>query len=164
MSSKIFVMRGVSCCGKSTYVRKELGFDEHDILSSDFFRGLLFSDQSFQRRNDLVFKTLHKILDERLHHHVFNTVMDAMHLSISDTKTIRELAERHNAYVNVISIIPPSFDVLKQRHAERKEKGLVWVPDEIIQKMIDRYNNCNESFIKMAREQQNFSFVEVNYE
>ena len=60
----LVVLIGPSGCGKSTFARSH--FKPTEVLSSDYFRGLVSDDENDQTSTDDAFETLHFVAARRL--------------------------------------------------------------------------------------------------
>ena len=84
---------GVSGSGKSTFAAKH--FRPTQVLSSDFFRGLVSDDENDQSASAAAFDALHYVAAKRLAAGQM-TVIDATNTQREPRKTIVELARKHH--------------------------------------------------------------------
>src|SRR5438874_8801722 len=84
---------GPSGSGKSTFARKH--FKPTEVLSSDFFRGLISDDESNQAVTAEAFDALHYVLGKRLAG-MRLTVVDATNLQPDARKPLLALARRYH--------------------------------------------------------------------
>src|SRR6185437_12171847 len=84
---------GPSGCGKSTFAHKH--FQPTEILSSDFFRGLVCDDQENQAASRDAFELLHFAAAKRLARRRL-TVIDATNVMREARKQILDLARRYH--------------------------------------------------------------------
>jgi polynucleotide kinase-phosphatase len=84
---------GPSGAGKSTFARKH--FRPTEVLSSDFFRGLIADDQADQAVSADAFDVLHLVAAKRLAHRRL-TVIDATNVQPEHRKQLLEIARKHN--------------------------------------------------------------------
>ncbi len=90
----LVLLVGPSGCGKSSFARAH--FKPTEILSSDYFRGLLCDDEMNQAASRDAFWLLHVICAKRLENHKF-TVIDATNVRPESRKPLLEMARWHGA-------------------------------------------------------------------
>ena len=90
----LVLMVGPSGSGKSTFARKH--FKPTEILSSDFFRGLLCDDEMNQAASSDAFEVLHLICGKRLERGKL-TVIDATNVRSESRKPFLEMARKYHA-------------------------------------------------------------------
>ena len=157
----LFIMRGTTCSGKDTFI--EQFFPEStNILSSDFMRGLLTGDVECQRDNDLVFKTLFEIMENRFVNRADWTVFNATNLRIKDCRPAIDLCLKFRVPFTFLSIHPPSIEVLKSRNEQRYNATGIHIPEAVIEKHYDRYFNAFEPFALEAVNNPLCSLIEVD--
>jgi protein phosphatase len=83
---------GPSGCGKSTFARKH--FKATEVLSSDFFRGLVSDDEASQAASKDAFEVLHFIAAKRLAG-LRLTVIDATNVQAEARKPLLALARKY---------------------------------------------------------------------
>ncbi len=96
----LVLLVGPSGSGKSTFARRH--FRPTEILSSDFFRGLVCDDEADQSANKDAFEILHAAAAKRLARGKL-TVIDATNLQPEGRKPLRELARRY--HVQPVAIV-----------------------------------------------------------
>jgi polynucleotide kinase-phosphatase len=84
---------GASGCGKSTFARKH--FRPTEVLSSDFFRGLVADDEGDQSASKDAFELLHFAAAKRLARRRL-TVVDATNVKPEARKQLLDLARRYH--------------------------------------------------------------------
>jgi protein phosphatase len=84
---------GASGCGKSTFARRH--FKPTEILSSDFFRGMVCDDENSQAASKDAFELLHFAAAKRLAGRKF-TVIDATNVKVEARKQVLDLAKRYH--------------------------------------------------------------------
>ena len=89
----LVVLIGPSGAGKSTFARRH--FKPTEVLSSDFFRGLVCDDEAEQSVNRDAFESLHFILGKRLANRRF-TVVDATNVQAAARQTLLGLARKYH--------------------------------------------------------------------
>src|SRR5919202_337592 len=82
---------GPSGCGKSTFARRH--FRATEVLSSDFFRGVVSDDEANQSASKDAFELLHLAAAKRLARRRL-TVVDATNVQPEGRKQLLELARR----------------------------------------------------------------------
>src|SRR5580704_14487154 len=89
----LVLLIGPSGCGKSTFARRH--FKPTEILSSDFFRGMLADDDTDQTVSADAFELMHLVCAKRLTAGRL-TVIDATNVRHESRKPFIELARKHN--------------------------------------------------------------------
>jgi protein phosphatase len=96
---------GPSGAGKSTFARRT--FRPTEVLSSDFFRGLVSDDEMDQSASKDAFEALHFVAAKRLAAGRL-TVLDATHVNRDARKHVVSLAREHNVFaVAIVFHLPP---------------------------------------------------------
>jgi polynucleotide kinase-phosphatase len=159
----LVVLVGPSGCGKSTFARRH--FRPTEVLSSDFFRGVVADDENDQSASKDAFDLLHAAAAKRLARRRF-TVIDATNVKAEARKPLLELARRyHYLTAAVVFNLPPEvcegYDrqrpertvgphVIRGQHEhmrrslgglEKESFGRVWVlssPEEVAGAVIER--------------------------
>jgi len=90
----LVLLIGPSGCGKSTFARKH--FKATEILSSDFFRGMLCDDEMNQAASADAFELLHLVCSKRLAAGRL-TVIDATNVRPASRKPFIEMARKYHA-------------------------------------------------------------------
>jgi len=159
----IILMRGASCSGKGTFIKKFFGEEnKNHVLSSDNFREMICGTISEQRQNKTVFETIHKMLEFRLTNRVPLTVLDSTHLRFKDCQEVVDLAKRYHTHIMCISILPPSLSELELRNQKRCDETGVYIPHGVIERHHHRYQASMEPFIKEAIYNEYFKFTEID--
>ncbi len=115
----LVLMIGPSGCGKSTFARTH--FKPTEVLSSDFFRGMLSDDEMNQAASDDAFDLLHLVCAKRLAAGRL-TVIDATNVRPDSRKPFLEAARKYHAQpVAVVFDFSAEFchERNQQRLAER---------------------------------------------
>jgi protein phosphatase len=107
----IVALVGASGSGKSTFARKH--FKPTEVLSSDFYRGLVSDDENDQSASDDAFDVLHYIAGKRLRRGNL-VVVDATNVTPEARKPILALARQY--HVIPVAIV---FDVPERLAHER---------------------------------------------
>ena len=110
----LVLMVGPSGSGKSTFARRH--FKPTEVLSSDFFRGLLCDDEMNQAASEDAFAVLHLICAKRLAHGKL-TVIDATNVRPESRKPFLEMARKYHA--QPVAVV---FDFAAEFCHERNQK------------------------------------------
>jgi len=114
----LVVLIGASGSGKSIFARRH--FKATEILSSDFFRGVVSDDENDQGATSDAFAVLHYVLEKRLAARRL-TVIDATNVRPEDRKHLVELARRHHALaVAIVFDVPEAL--CHERNASRPNR------------------------------------------
>jgi protein phosphatase len=100
----LVVLIGTSGSGKSTFARRH--FKPTEVLSSDYFRGLVSDDENDQTISTPAFETLHFVAAKRLQLGRL-VVVDATNVQPDARKPLVELARRHHVIPVAIVIDVP---------------------------------------------------------
>ncbi len=111
---------GASASGKTTFAHKY--FKSNEVLSSDFFRGMVGEDENDQSVTNEAFELLYKAADLRLTLGK-SAVIDATNLQKNSRKSIIALAKRQNVHAVAI-VLDISMKTLLERNNQRSDKQL----------------------------------------
>src|SRR5438105_3309516 len=111
----LVVMVGPSGSGKSTFARRH--FKPTEVLSSDFFRGLVCDDEAEQSVNKDAFESLHFILNKRLLNRRL-TVVDATNVQVEPRQTLLGLARKYH-YLTTAIVLDLPEDVCQSHNRQR---------------------------------------------
>ena len=114
----LVVLMGASGAGKSTYARKH--FLETEILSSDFFRGLVSDDENDQSATKDAFEALHYILEKRLAAGRL-TVIDATNVQRDARRPLIALAKKYHFFLVAIALNLPE-SLCHERNQQRPNR------------------------------------------
>ncbi len=114
----LVVLIGASGSGKSTFARKH--FLPTQVLSSDYFRGLVADDENDQSASAAAFEALHFVAGKRLDAGR-TTVVDATNVQRSDRARLIELAREHDVLPVAIVLDTPE-EVCLARNASRPDR------------------------------------------
>ncbi|MBB5959534.1 polynucleotide kinase-phosphatase [Saccharothrix tamanrassetensis] len=114
----LVVLVGASGSGKSTFARKH--FLPTQVLSSDYFRGLVADDENDQSASGAAFDVLHYVAGKRLHAGR-TTVVDATNVQRADRAHLVGLARAHNVLPVAIVLDAPE-EVCLARNASRPDR------------------------------------------
>jgi protein phosphatase len=110
---------GASGSGKSTFAREH--FIATEILSSDFFRGLVSNDENDQAATPDAFDALYYLLEKRLARGKL-TVIDATNVRAEDRKRIVETAKKYHCFAIAIVVNTPER-VCLDRNSGRADRA-----------------------------------------
>src|SRR5215471_8318937 len=123
----LVVLIGPSGSGKSTFAARH--FKPTEVLSADFFRGLLADDPNNQDVSGDAFEVLHTVAGKRLAGARL-TVVDATHVQPDARKSPLELARRYHCLpVAVVFNLPEA--VCQERNRLRQDRQ---IPGHVIHK------------------------------
>ena len=100
----LIVLIGASGAGKSTFARKH--FKSTEILSSDYFRGVVSDDETSMEATKDAFDVLHYIAAKRLAAGKL-TVIDATNVQQSSRKSLLDLAKKDHCFAVAIAFNLP---------------------------------------------------------
>ena len=115
----LVVLVGISGSGKSTFARKH--FETTEVLSSDYFRGLVSNDENDQSATKDAFDALHYIATKRLKNGLL-TVVDATNLRREDRKQYIDLARQYHL-LPVAIVLNLSERICHDRNAQRPDRN-----------------------------------------
>jgi protein phosphatase len=95
----LILLIGPAGSGKSTFARKH--FRPTEVLSSDFFRGLVCDDETSQGATEAAFEVLHLVVDKRLAAGRL-AVVDATNVLAASRRPLLELARRHHLFAMAV--------------------------------------------------------------
>jgi protein phosphatase len=115
----LVVLIGASGSGKSTLARQL--FRSTEILSSDFFRGLVSDDENDQSATPDAFDALYYLLDKRLARGNL-TVVDATNVRAEDRKRLVAHARKHHCFAIAI-VVNTAESVCLERNKTRPDRA-----------------------------------------
>ena len=115
----LIALVGASGSGKSTFARRH--FKSTEILSSDYFRGLVSDDETDQSATQDAFDALYYLLDKRLARARL-TVVDATNVRAEDRKRLVERARAHHCFAVAIVIDTPE-KICLERNSLRPDRA-----------------------------------------
>lgn len=121
----VVAMVGASSSGKSSFARKY--FKPTEVLSSDFFRGMVCDDENSQNVSEDAFDLLYYAADKRLSNMKL-TVIDATNLQQSARKQVVDLARNHDVHAAAIVLDLPE-PLLQERNKARPDRNF---PERVI--------------------------------
>ncbi|MDX3658623.1 polynucleotide kinase-phosphatase [Streptomyces sp. ID05-26A] len=114
----LVVLVGASGSGKSTFARKH--FLPTQVLSSDYFRGLVSDDENDQSASGAAFDVLHYVASKRLEAGRV-TVIDATNVQPQDRAQLVAVARKANVLPVAIVLDTPT-EVCLARNAQRPDR------------------------------------------
>lgn len=125
----LVAMVGATSSGKSTFAKTH--FLPTEVLSSDFFRGMVSDDENNQKVSHEAFDLLFYAANKRLSL-MRTTVIDATNVQAGARKQIIDLAREQNVHSVAIVLNLPE-KVLLERNAARPDRGY---PEHVIRKHV----------------------------
>ncbi|MDE7098519.1 MAG: polynucleotide kinase-phosphatase [Ruminococcus sp.] len=116
---------GGTSSGKSTFAKKH--FLSTEILSSDFFRGIVSDDENNQNISGQAFDLLFYAANKRLDNMKL-TVIDATNVQQSARKQVLEVAREQNVHAVAIVLNMPE-SLMQERNKARSDRNL---PERVI--------------------------------
>jgi protein phosphatase len=101
----LVVLIGASGSGKSTFAKKH--FQQYEILSSDYCRGLVCDDENSQAATTDAFDVLHYIAGKRLGAGKL-TIIDATNVQKESRKSLLQLAKQYHYFTVAIVMNHPT--------------------------------------------------------
>ena len=123
----LVAMVGATSSGKTTFAHKH--FRSTEVLSSDFFRGMVADDENDQKASRDAFDLLFYAAAKRLNL-MRTTVIDATNVQASARKQIVDLAREQNVHTVAIVLDLPE-KVLLERNTARPDRGY---PEHVVRK------------------------------
>ncbi|MBW4475346.1 MAG: polynucleotide kinase-phosphatase [Tolypothrix brevis GSE-NOS-MK-07-07A] len=114
----LVVLIGASGSGKSTFARNH--FQQFEVISSDFCRGLVSDDENSQAASKDAFELLHYITAKRLATGKL-TVIDATNVQPEDRKEYIKLAREYHFLSVAIALNVPE-EICHERNAQRSDR------------------------------------------
>ncbi len=140
---------GASSSGKSSFANRH--FQPTEVLSSDFFRGMVCDDENSQSVSGDAFDLLYYAANKRLNNMKL-TVIDATNIQQSSRKKIIELAREQNVHAAAIVLNLPE-ELLQERNKARADRNF---PERIIRQ---HCREVKQSIKNLKREGFRFVYV-----
>lgn len=131
----LVAMIGATSSGKSSFAKKY--FKPTEVLSSDFFRGMVSDDENDQTVSSEAFDLLFYAANKRLDNMKL-TVIDATNIQPNARKQILQLAKAQNVHAAAIVLDMPK-DMLLERNARRADRNL---PERVIHRHYTDVKRC----------------------
>ena len=125
----LVAMIGATSSGKTSFAQKH--FKPTEVLSSDFFRGMVSDDENDQGASNDAFDLLHYAANKRLSNMKL-TVIDATNLQQYGRKNILDMAREQNVHSVAIVLNLPE-KLLQERNKARPDRGY---PERVIRKHV----------------------------
>lgn len=116
----LVILIGPSGSGKSTFAKKY--FLETEVLSSDFFRGLVSNDTNDQSASKMAFDALHYIAEKRLERGLL-TVIDATNLQEQSRQKLIHMARKYHC-IPVAIVFQLPEQVCQKQNLTRTDRVL----------------------------------------
>lgn len=140
---------GGTSSGKSSFALKH--FKPTEVLSSDFFRGMVCDDENSQNVSGDAFDLLYYAANKRLNNMKL-TVIDATNLQQSARKQVIDLAREQNVHAAAIVLNLPE-EIMQERNKARPERNF---PERVIRQ---HCRDVNRSIRGLKREGFRFVYV-----
>lgn len=114
----LVAMVGASGSGKSTFAKRH--FAPTEVLSSDFFRGLVSDDENDQAATKDAFDALYYLLEKRLSRGRL-TVVDATNVRADDRKRLIQTARKYHVMAVALVVMTPER-VCQERNRLRPDR------------------------------------------
>ena len=148
--SRLVILRGVYGTGKS-HLCKSIDTGDGSILSSDEIRRTLFGSPKHQHNNELVFDTLFTLMQHRMAERA-DVVIDATNIRLRESRRYMEEALRWGYRIVVVQFDTLPIDFLMKGIERRSAAGGLYVPREVVERQIERMNNCTPEFQRYVAE------------
>jgi predicted kinase len=159
----VYMMIGVPCSGKSTYVKKNLLLPYTTVLSTDDVIEKLadMAESTYSECFEWAIKFADKVINikrEWAITNIRNVVYDQCNLTVSSrSRKLSQFPKRdYNGYhFTAVFIVPPPLEVLLERNLERAKTGKFLRP-ELIKSMLEDIAepNLEEGFDEIIRVEQ----------
>lgn len=142
----LYITVGLPGSGKSTYAKEFIKGKDVEYLSSDELRAVYGKDETDQTVTPIVFGHIKRKVDEFLKNGK-NVLIDATNVNLRERSDYINTAKKYG--VKVVALV---FNMDRQglidRNKKRGEQGGRVVPDWVIDKMLNKYQNpdFNEGF------------------
>lgn len=121
----LVAMIGGTSSGKSSFALKH--FKPTEVLSSDFFRGMVCDDENSQKASGEAFDLLYYAANKRLNNMKL-TVVDATNIQTAARKQVIDLAKEQNVHAVAIVLNTPE-EIMLERNKARSDRNL---PERVI--------------------------------
>ena len=126
---------GGTSSGKSSFAAKH--FKSTEVLSSDYFRGMVSDNESDQSASGDAFDLLFYAANKRLNNMKL-TVIDATNIQQSARKQVLDLAREQNVHAAAIVLNIPE-EVMQERNKQRPDRGF---PERVIRQHARDVKRC----------------------
>ena len=137
MNNTLYITVGLPGSGKSTYVKNFIKDKEIEYLSSDSLRAVYGKSEEDQTVTPLVFGHIKRKVDEFLKDGK-NVLVDATSVNRKERSDYIKTAKKYDAKVVAI-VFKMDRQGLIERNKKRGEQGGRVVPDWVIDKMLNKF-------------------------
>ena len=145
----LVAMVGGTSSGKTSFANKY--FKHTEVLSSDFFRGMICDNENDQSVSSEAFDLLYYAANKRLRGGKL-TVVDATNIQPDARKKLLDIAREQNVHSAAIVLDLPE-KVLAERNKNRPERNL---PERVVHR---HYRDVKSSIKSLKREGFRFIYV-----
>ena len=128
-------MIGGTSSGKTSFAHRF--FKDTEVLSSDFFRGMVCDDENDQNISGDAFDLLFYAANKRLNNMKL-TVIDATNLQQTSRKQVIDLARKQNLHAAAIVLNIPE-EIMQERNKSRADRGF---PERVIRQHARETQRC----------------------
>ena len=143
MNNTLYITVGLPGCGKSTYVKNFIKDKDIEYLSSDSLRAVYGKSEEDQTVTPLVFGHIKRKVDEFLKDGK-NVLVDATSVNRKERSDYINTAKKYGAKVVAI-VFKMDRQGLIDRNKKRGEQGGRVVPDFVIDKMLNKFEEPSYS-------------------
>ena len=143
MNNTLYITVGLPGSGKSTYVKNFINNKDIEYLSSDSLRAVYGKSEEDQTVTPLVFGHIKRKVDEFLKDGK-NVMVDATSVNRKERSDYIKTAKKHGAKVVAI-VFKMDRQGLIDRNKKRGEQGGRVVPDWVIDKMLNKFEDPSYS-------------------
>ena len=137
MNNTLYITVGLPGSGKSTYAKEFIKGKEIEYLSSDSLRAVYGKSEEDQTVTPLVFGHIKRKVDEFLKDGK-NVMVDATNVNRKERSDYIKTAKKYGAKVVAI-VFKMDRQGLIERNKKRGEQGSRVVPDWVIDKMLNKF-------------------------
>ena len=137
MNNTLYITVGLPGSGKSTYAKNFIKDKEIEYLSSDSLRAVYGKDETDQSVTSIVFGRIKRKVDEFLKDGK-NVLVDATSVNRKERSDYIKTAKKYDAKVVAI-VFKMDRQGLIDRNKKRGEQGGRVVPDWVIDKMLNKF-------------------------
>ena len=143
MNNTLYITVGLPGSGKSTYAKEFIKGKEIEYLSSDSLRAVYGKDETDQSVTSIVFGHIKRKVDEFLKDGK-NVMVDATSVNRKERSDYISTAKKYGAKVVAI-VFKMDRQGLIDRNKKRGEQGGRVVPDWVIDKMLNKFEEPSYS-------------------